>query len=74
MLLSEWVVWSSIETVKYFLVIYGILGFQVKKTRIKYIVFFYYWAFRLLIIITGILFFLKQPGSLFLQNLFLTIQ
>lgn len=41
MLLSEWIVWSSIETVKYFLVIYGILGFQVKKTRIKYIVFLY---------------------------------
>ena len=38
---NEWIVWSSIETIKYFLVLYGILGYQVKKTKIKYIVFLY---------------------------------
>lgn len=42
--IMEWVIWGITETIKYFLISYGIFGCDVKKGIAKYTVFFYLFA------------------------------
>lgn len=41
MSINEWIMWGSIETSKYMLVIYGVLGFSKERSKRRYMALFY---------------------------------
>ncbi len=72
MVLEEWLIWAVTETLKFFMISYGIFGFEQRKSYVRFFVFLYL-AVGIPIVRNGFfdeLYFISLWGFLFVQAFF----